>query len=78
MDRTDKEKETTTPLEGKTNDQARERRRDIAKAREVLAAERGCEPLMPGFTRQKHIAEMRDQGATEEYIASIYESVENQ
>ncbi len=33
--------------------------------------------MIPGLTRETHIAEMRDRGATEEYIASIYESVEN-
>lgn len=77
MDGTDKEKETITPLEGKTDDPARQRLRDIAIAREVLAAERGCEPMIPGLTRETHIAEMRDRGVTEEYIASIYESVEN-
>ncbi len=78
MDKTDKEKETTAQLEGKTDDPARQRLRDIAIAREVLAAERGCEPMIPGLTRETHIAEMRDRGATEEYIASIYESVESQ
>lgn len=77
MDKPTKEKEAIKPLEGKTDDPARQRLRDIAIAREVLAAERGCEPMIPGITRETHIAEMRDRGATEEYIASIYESVEN-
>lgn len=78
MDRTDKEKEAATPIEGETDDPAGERLRDLMKAREALVVEKGCEPLVPGITREKHIAEMRERGATEEYIEFIYESAENQ
>ena len=71
-----KEKEGIKSLRGKTNDPKRERLLDLIKAREVLAAEGGCESMIPGLTRQKHISEMRKRGASEEYITSIYESVE--
>lgn len=73
-----KEKEGIRSLRGKTNDPKRERLLDLIKAREVLAAEGGCEPMIPGLTRQKHISEMRERGASEEYITSIYESVEKE
>lgn len=72
-----KAKKEVLPLEGRTEDPAGERLLDLIKAREALAAERGGEQLMPGMTREKHIAEMRQRGASEEYIAFIYESVEN-
>ena len=78
MDKPIKEKEAAKSEEGKTDDPAGERLLDLIKAREALVAERGCEPMIPGLTRETHIAEMRDRGATEEYIASIYESVESQ
>ena len=73
-----KEKEGIKSLRGKTNDPKRERLLDLIKAREVLAAEGGCEPMIPGLTRQKHISEMRHRGTSEEYITSIYESVEKE
>ncbi len=75
MSKPAKEKEATKPIEGETDDPSEERLLDLIKAREALSGERGGGQLMPGMTRKKHLSEMRNRGATEEYIAFIYETV---
>ncbi len=76
MSKPAKEKEVAKPIEGATDDPSEERLLDLIKAREALSGERGGEQLMPGLTQEKHISEMRKRGATEDYIAFIYDSVE--
>jgi hypothetical protein len=76
MNKPAKTKKEIHPIEGMTEDPAKARLLDLIKARDSLAAERGNEQLIAGMTREKHVAEMRERGATEEYISFIYESAE--